>query len=223
MRVLVTEDEPTMAALVSQALREDGHEVHVVGSGERAIDALREQVYDLVLLDVMLPGLDGFATCRRMRERGATMAIVMLTARDDVDDRVRGLDAGADDYLCKPFSLAELLARVRAHLRRGAADFGSRVALGDLVLDVGSLTLWRADARIDLTPRECAIVELLMRERGRIVPRDLIFARAWPDGADHRSNVLEVLIRRIREKIDRPFGADSIETIRGVGYRMRGA
>jgi two-component system OmpR family response regulator len=210
-----------MAALVSQALSEDGYDVDVVGSGEQAIDAVREHVYDLVLLDVMLPRLDGFATCRRLRDRGATMPIVMLTARDDVDDRVRGLDAGADDYLPKPFSLAELLARVRAHLRRGAVGYGGRVASGDLVLDVPGLVFWRGETRIGLTPRECGILELLLRDRGHVVPRHVIFGRAWPEGADPRSNVLEVLIRRLRDKIDRPFGADSIETVRGVGYRLR--
>jgi two-component system OmpR family response regulator len=217
MRVLVTEDESVMASLVSQALAEEGHDVDVVSTGERAIDAVREVSYDLVLLDVMLPGLDGFSTCRRMRERGAGMPVLMLTARDDVDDRVRGLDAGADDYLCKPFSLAELLARARALLRRGPADFGARVAVGDLVLDTGALTLSRAGVAVALTPRECAVVELLMRERGRIVPRERIVAKAWPDGDVHRSNVLEVLVRRIREKA----GADTIQTVRGVGYRMR--
>src|SRR4051795_9573818 len=124
-----------MASLLGQALTEADHLVRVVGSGERAIDALSEDAYDLVLLDVMLPRLDGFATCRRLRERGATMAILMLTARDDVEDRVRGLDAGADDYLCKPFSLNELLARVRALERRGPAEFGTRIAVGSLTLD----------------------------------------------------------------------------------------
>ena len=217
MRVLVTEDEKVMANLLSQALGEEGHDVRVVASGERAIDAVRESNYDLVLLDVMLPGLDGFSTCRRMRDRGAGMPVLMLTARDDVDDRVRGLDAGADDYLSKPFSLDELLARVRALLRRGPADFGARVALGDLVLDAGTLTLWRAGVGVELSPRECAVVAILMRERGRIVPRDRIVANAWPRDEEPRSNVLEVLIRRIREKI----GSDSIQTVRGVGYRIR--
>jgi two-component system OmpR family response regulator len=221
MRVLVTEDEPVMARLVSQALTEEGHVVEVVSTGERAIDSVRTAHYDLVLLDVMLPGLDGFATCRRLRDRGAGMPVLMLTARDEVDDRVRGLDAGADDYLCKPFSLPELLARVRALLRRGPAAFGERVALGDLVLDAGTLTVWRAGVAIELTPRECAIVELLMREHGRVVSRERIFALAWPDGEDPRSNVLDVLIRRIREKLDRPFGVDAIQTVRGVGYRIR--
>ena len=209
-----------MASLLGQALTEADHEVRVVGSGERAIDALREDLFDLVLLDVMLPRLDGFDTCRRMRARGATMPILMLTARDDVEDRVRGLDAGADDYLCKPFSLDELLARVRALERRGPADFGGRIAVGRLVLDRAGLALWRDGIRIDLTPREFAVLEALMREPGRAVDRDRILAHAWPDGADHRSNVLEVLIKRIRAKVDRPFGAESIQTVRGVGYRL---
>src|SRR3954465_7356716 len=202
-----------MAALLGQALTEADHEVRVVGSGETAIDALGEDAYDLVLLDVMLPRLDGFATCRRMRDRGASMAILMLTARDDVEDRVRGLDAGADDYLCKPFSLDELLARVRAVDRRGPAGFGSRIAVGALMLDSAALILWRDGSRVDLTPRECAVLEALMRAAGRGVRRERILAHAWPEGADHQSNVLEVLIRRIREKIDRPFGTESIQTV----------
>jgi two-component system OmpR family response regulator len=220
MRALVTEDEPDMARLVEQALREDGFDVEVARTGERAIDALAESMFDLVLLDVMLPGLDGFATCRRMREHGAAVPVLMLTARDDVEDRVRGLDAGADDYLCKPFSLDELLARVRALLRRRVADYGSRVAVGELVVDTDVLAAWRGGVRVDLTPRECAILALLMRDHGRVVPRARIFARAWPDEPEHNSNVLEVLIMRIREKLDRPFGTDSIRTIRGVGYRL---
>jgi two-component system OmpR family response regulator len=221
MRLLVTEDDETMARLVEQALVEEGHDVDVVTDGERAVDTVGRTSYDLVLLDVMLPGLDGFATCARLRDRGAAMPILMLTARDDVDDRVRGLDAGADDYLCKPFSLVELLARVRALLRRGPAHFGSRLAVGDLLVDSGSLTAFRGGRKIDLTPREFAILELLMREPGRIVPRHVILERGWPHDPGHRSNVIEVLIRRIRDKIDRPFGTDSIETVRGVGYRLR--
>jgi two-component system OmpR family response regulator len=221
MRVLVCEDEELMAELLRQALVEEGHDVDLVATGERAIDTATQTAYDLVLLDVMLPGLDGFATCRRLRERGAGMPVLMLTARDDVDDRVRGLDSGADDYLGKPFSLAELLARVRALLRRGPADFGGRVAVGDLELDLATSTAHRAGTRIDLTARELAVLELLMREHGRIVRRDQILDHAWPDGADHRSNVIEVLVGRLREKVDRPFGQASIETVRGLGYRLR--
>jgi two-component system OmpR family response regulator len=221
MRVLVCEDEDLMAELVGQALTEEGHDVEVVASGERAIDAVMQSAYDLVLLDVMLPGLDGFATCRRLRDRGSGVAVLMLTARDDVDDRVRGLDSGADDYLGKPFSLAELLARVRALLRRGPADFGGRVAVGDLELDTATSTARRAGSRIDLTVRELAVLELLMREHGRVVSRDQILEHAWPRGADHRSNVIDVIVGRLRDKIDRPFNAASIETVRGRGYRLR--
>ena len=220
MRVLVTEDDARMASLLGQALTEADHEVRVVGSGEKAIDALAEDPYDLVLLDVMLPRMDGFATCRRMRDRGAGMPILMLTARDDVEDRVRGLDAGADDYLGKPFSLDELLARVRALERRGPAEFGTRIAAGPLALDTAAYVVLRDGVRIDLTPLECAVLEVLMRNAGRIVRRDRIVARAWPDDADHRSNVLEVVIKRLREKVDRPFGGDSIQTVRGAGYRL---
>jgi two-component system OmpR family response regulator len=220
MRVLVTEDDARMASLLGQALSEAGHEVRVVSSGEKAIDALGADTYELVLLDVMLPRLDGFATCRRMRERGATMAILMLTARGDVEDRVRGLDAGADDYLGKPFSLDELLARVRALERRGPAEFGTRITVGPLALDTSDLVLVRDGRRIDLTPRECAVLELLMRGAGRVVRRERIMAHAWPADADPRSNVLEVLIMRLREKVDRPFGTDSIQTVRGAGYRL---
>ena len=220
MRVLVTEDDARMAALLGQALTEADHEVRVVGSGERAIDALHEDAYDLLLLDVMLPRLDGFATCRRIRERGEKLGILMLTARDDVHDRIRGLDAGADDYLGKPFSLEELLARVRAFERRDSARYGRRLTVGELTLDLDAPAAWRDGERIDLTQRECAVLEALMREAGRAVHRERIIVHAWPEGADHRSNVLEVLIGRIREKVDRPFATDSIKTVRGLGYRM---
>jgi two-component system OmpR family response regulator len=220
VRLLITEDDRRVAALVEQGLREEGHDVDVVPSGERAIDAVRATHYDLVLLDVMLPRLDGFATCRRIRAAGASMPVLMLTARDAVDDRVRGLDAGADDYLSKPFSLAELLARVRALLRRGPGDFGARIALGNLILDTASQTLWREGSEIPLSTRESAVLEVLMRSPERVVEREQIIRQAWPEHVEHRSNVLEVLIKRIREKVDRPFGAESIETVRGVGYRM---
>src|SRR5258706_2418777 len=221
MRVLVCEDEDLMAELVGQALTEEGHDVEVVASGERASDAVMQNAYALVLLDVMLPGLDGFAPCRRLRDRGSGVPVLMLTARDDVDDRVRGLDSGADDYLGKPFSLAELLARVRALLRRGPADFGGRIAVGDLELDTAASTVRRAGSRIDLTVRELAVLELLMREHGRVVSRDQILEHAWPRGADHRSNVIDVIVGRLPDQIDRPFNAASIETVRGRGYRLR--
>ncbi len=218
--VLIVEDEEHLRATLAYNLRKAGYDVQLAASGPEALARFDAAQPDLVLLDVMLPRLDGFATCRRMRERGGTMGILMLTARDDVEDRVRGLDAGADDYLGKPFSLEELLARVRAFERRGPAGFGPRIAVGELVLDTAALVLWRDDTRIDLTRRECAVLEVLMREAGRIVARDRIVAHAWPEGSDHRSNVLEVLIGRIRDKIDRPFGTETIETVRGLGYRI---
>jgi two-component system OmpR family response regulator len=212
-----------MAILLRAALEEAGYDVDVAASGERAVDAVGGTHYDAVVLDVMLPGLNGFETCRRIRARGIGSPILMLTARAAVDDRIRGLDAGADDYLPKPFSLEELLARVRAAERRGPAGFGSRIAVGPLVLDADALILTRDGARIELTPRESAVLEALMRDAGRVVRRERIYAHAWPDGADHRSNVLEVLIRRLREKIDRPYGTDSIQTVRSLGYRLDAA
>jgi DNA-binding response OmpR family regulator len=195
--------------------------VRTAADGAEALAAARQTHPDLVLLAVLLPRMDGLEVCRRLRasddRRLRTVPVLMCSARGDEVDRVVGLEVGADDYVPKPVSLRELLARVRALLRRGPADFGARVALGDLVLDAGTLTLWRAGVGVELSPRECAVVELLMRERGRIVPRDRIVANAWPRDEEPRSNVLEVLIRRIREKI----GTDSIQTVRGVGYRIR--
>src|SRR3954469_23629939 len=221
MRLLVTEDEPEMAALVRTALEEAGYAVDLADTGERAVDAVRAAHYDAIVLDVMLPGLDGFGTCRRIRARGVGAPILMLTARAAIDDRVAGLDAGADDYLAKPFSLDELLARVRALLRRGPAHVGRRVAVGELELDGAELVARRGASTIDLTPREYAILELLMQRPGHVISRNEILRRAWDGEAEPHSNVIEVLVNRLRQKIERPFGADQIETIRGVGYRFR--
>jgi two-component system OmpR family response regulator len=217
MRLLIVEDEGYMAKLLGRGFPEEGYATDIAESGSQALVTAASMEHDAAILDVMLPDVDGFELCARLRQSGWHVPVLMLTARDSVSDRVKGLDAGADDYLCKPFSLDELLARVRALLRRGPAAFGARVALGDLVLDAGTLTLWRAGVGVELSPRECAVLELLMRERGRIVPRDRIVAEAWPRDEEPRSNVLEVLIRRIREKI----GTESIQTVRGVGYRIR--
>jgi DNA-binding response OmpR family regulator len=152
---------------------------------------------------------------------GASMPVLMLTARDEVDDRVRGLDAGADDYLSKPFSLSELLARVRALLRRGPGDFGSRIPLGDLVLDVSALTLHNGEIEVQLSQRECAVLGVLMRAPDRVIEREAIVRQAWPADPDHQSNVLEVLIKRVRAKLESCGVSDAIETVRGVGYRLR--
>jgi two-component system OmpR family response regulator len=221
MRVLVTEDEPEMAALLQMALEEAGYGVDLAATGERAVDAVARTQYDAIVLDVMLPALDGFATCRRIRARGVGTPILMLTARAGVRDRVTGLDAGADDYLPKPFSLEELLARVRALLRRGPARAEGRIAVGDLSLEVCALVARRRAATIELTPREAAILELLMERPGQIVTRDEMLRRAWDGEPEPQSNVIEVLVNRLRQKVDRPFALDQIETVRGVGYRLR--
>jgi len=221
VRLLVTEDEPEMAVLLRTALEEAGYEVHVVETGERAVDAVASGHYDAIVLDVMLPGLDGFATCARIRGRGVGAPVLMLTARAAVDDRVRGLDAGADDYLAKPFSLAELLARVRALLRRGPAHVDERIAVGALELDGRELVARRGGRTVELTPREYALLELMMRHAGQVVTRDEILRRAWDDESEPHSNVIEVLVNRLRAKVDRPFGVDQIETVRGLGYRLR--
>ena len=220
MRVLVCDDEELMGDLVRQALTEEGHDVTLVTSGERAIDATRRDVFDLVVLDINLPGLDGFQTCRRLRAHGIGTPVLMLTARGDVDDRVTGLDAGADDYLAKPFSLAELLARVRALLRRGPAEFGATVAVGDLQLDTSTGYATRAGRRIELGPRERAVLELLMREPGKVITRERIYNCAWPDAHATQSNVVDALLMRLRTKIDRPFDTEMIQTVRGSGYRL---
>jgi two-component system OmpR family response regulator len=174
-----------------------------------------------VLLDVMLPGLDGFETCRRLRADHVWAPILMLTARDAVEDRVRGLDQGADDYLTKPFSLAELLARLRALARRGAAERPAVLQVGDLRLDPATHQVWRGDTEIALSTREFALLEAFMRRPGQVLSQMQLLEAAWDLGYEQRSNVVEVYVRYLREKIDRPFGRRSIETVRGIGYRLR--
>src|SRR3954454_10449714 len=221
VQLLVTEDEREMAVLLQTALREAGYAVDVVHTGEHAVDAAASTYYDAIVLDVMLPGLNGFETCRRIRARGIGAPILMLTARAAVNDRISGLDAGADDYLPKPFSLEELLARVRALLRRGPAHFDRKIAVGDLELDGAQLVARRGTKAVELTPREFAILELLMRRAGQIISKDEILRRAWDGDSEPRSNVIEVLVNRVRQKVDRTFGTSQIETVRGIGYRFR--
>ena len=210
-----------MAALLRTALEEAGYDVDVATSGERAVDAVAATHYDAIVLDVMLPALDGFTACRRIRARGVGVPILMLTARGGVRDRVTGLDAGADDYLAKPFSLDELLARVRALLRRGPGDVIGRIAVGELELDLSQRVARGGSATVELTPREAAVLGLLMSRVGRTVTRGEILRHAWGDESEPRSNSIEVLVTRIRQKIERPDGAPQIETVRGVGYRFR--
>jgi two-component system, OmpR family, response regulator len=217
----VAEDDARMAAAIRRGLRFEGLVVDLAGEGEEAIRKAGATQYDAIVLDVMMPGLDGFETCRRLRADGLWVPVLMLTARDAVEDRVRGLDGGADDYLTKPFSLAELLARLRALVRRGPIERPSVLAVGDLKLDPASREVRRGDVEIELSTREFALLETLMRRPGQVYSQLQLLEAAWDLGYEQRSNVVEVYVRYLREKIDRPFGVSSIETVRGVGYRLR--
>jgi two-component system, OmpR family, response regulator len=221
MRVLVVEDESKMAQLLKRGLVEEGHAADVAERGEDALWMAGATAYDAIVLDVMLPGLDGFATCRELRIRGIWTPVLLLTARDAVDDRVTGLDTGADDYLTKPFSFAELLARLRALVRRVPAERPTMLEVDDLRLDPAAHRAWRADTEIDLSAKEFALLELFMRRAGATLSRVQLLDGAWDMAFESRSNVVDVYVRYLREKVDRPFGRHSIETVRGVGYRLR--
>jgi two-component system, OmpR family, response regulator len=221
MRILVIEDEPKMAALLRRGLSEEGYAVDVVRSGTDGIWAATENPYDAIVLDVMLPDIDGFEVCRRLRDADRWAPVVMLTARDAVRDRVAGLDAGADDYLTKPFSFGELFARLRALLRRGAAERPPVLQVGDLTLDPAEHRVARGDIEVRLTAKEFALLEYLMRRAGEVLSRTRLIEHVWDFGYDGDSNVVDVYVRYLRDKIDRPFGRSSIETIRGSGYRLR--
>jgi two-component system OmpR family response regulator len=221
VRVLLVEDDVPMAAAMRRALRGAGVVVDVAVKGADAMWMVRAAAYDAMVLDVMLPDLDGFETCRRLRAEGVWTPVIMLTARDAVEDRVRGLDSGADDYLTKPFSLAELLARLRALTRRGAVERHAVVAVGDLRLDPATRQVWRGERELELSARELALLEAFMRRPGQVLSQDQLLDAAWDFGYEHRSNVVEVYVRYLREKIDRPFGVRSLETVRGMGYRLR--
>jgi two-component system OmpR family response regulator len=223
MRALVVEDGSKMAALLRRGLQEEGFAVDVAATGEDGSWLGAENDYDVILLDVMLPDVDGFEVCRRLRAADRWAPILMLTARDGVQDRVAGLDAGADDYLTKPFSFDELLARVRALLRRGPSERPPVLAVGDLVLDPATRRVSRDDDEIDLTPKEFGLLELFLRHPGEVLSRTRILEHVWDFAYDGDSNVVDVYVRYLREKVDRPFGRRSIETVRGVGYRLREA
>jgi two-component system, OmpR family, response regulator len=221
MRVLIVEDEVKMAAVIRRGLREEGMAVDVTERGEDALWMAGSTEYDAIVLDVMLPGIDGLETCRRLRDDGVWSPVIMLTARDAVEDRVAGLDGGADDYVTKPFSFAELLARLRALARRGPAERPVLLEVGDLRLDPATRQVWRGDREISLSAKEFALLEVFMRRPGEVLSRLQLLEHAWDYGYENRSNVVDVYIRYLREKVDRPFGADSIETVRGAGYRLR--
>jgi two-component system OmpR family response regulator len=221
VRVLLVEDDVPMAAALRRALKSAGVIADVAINGTDAQWMVRAGEYDAMILDVMLPDVDGIETCRRLRADGVWVPILMLTAKDSVEDRVRGLDVGADDYLTKPFSLAELLARLRALARRPAVERPPVMEVGSLRLDPGSRQVWRGDTEIELSAREFALLEAFMRGPGQVFSQEQLLDAAWDFGYEHRSNVVEVYVRYLREKIDRPFGVESIETIRGMGYRLR--
>ena len=217
MRVLVVEDEPRMANLLARGLREEGHAADVAGSGEDALWMARAVAYDAIVLDVMLPGLDGFGTCRELRSAGIWSPVLMLTARDLIEDRIEGLDAGADDYLLKPFSFGELLARLRALARRAPGDRPTTLKVGKLKLDPATRRVWSGEKELELSAKGFGLLEAFMRRPGEVLSRGQLLEAAWELGFESRSNIVDVYVRSLREKI----GYDAIETVRGVGYRLR--
>ena len=219
--MLIVEDQPKLAELLARGLREEGHAADVADRGEDALWMALAAPYDVIVLDIMLPGIDGIETCRELRRSGVWTPVLMLTARDAVGDRVTGLDAGADDYLTKPFSFDELLARLRALTRRVPAERPVTVEVGDLRLDPAAHRAWRGETELELSAKEFAMLELLMRRPGNVLTREQLLEGAWDMSYERRSNIVDVYIRHLREKIDRPFGSDSIETVRGVGYRLK--
>jgi two-component system OmpR family response regulator len=220
VRILVVEDEPKMARLLARGLGERGDAVAVARTGAEALLAATDSDLDVVLLDLMLPDIDGVEVCRRLRAQGVWTPILMLTARTEVADRVEGLDSGADDYLAKPFAFAELVARVRALVRRGPRERPTRLTAGSLTLDPASRRVWRGEVEIALSTKELVMLEAFMRRPGQVLTREQLLAHAWDVAYESRSNVVDVYVRYLREKIDRPFGVRTLETVRGVGYRL---
>jgi two-component system OmpR family response regulator len=218
---LIVEDDVKMAGLVRRGLTEEGLSADVAKNGDDALWMAAATDYDAIVLDVMLPGGDGFDVCRSLREKGEWAPVLMLTARDAVEDRVAGLDAGADDYLTKPFSFAELLARLRALARRPPFERPAVLEVGDLRLDPATRRVWRAENEVQLSTKEFALLETFMRRPGEVLSRYQLLEHCWDYGYENRSNVVDVYVRYLREKVDRPFGRSSIETVRGAGYRLR--
>ena len=221
MHVLVIEDDPGVASFLKKGLREASHTVDLADNGLDGSHLACSESYDLIVLDLMLPGRDGFSVLGGLRSRGHQTPVICLTARDGVDDRVKGLDLGADDYLTKPFSFSELLARMRALLRRGQTLSPNSIAVADLTVDVISRRVCRAGKRIDLSPTEYALLEYLSRNIGQVLSRTMILEHVWDVNYDPMTNVVDVHINRLRKKIDHGFDRPLIHTIRGVGYVLR--
>jgi two-component system, OmpR family, response regulator len=221
MRILLVEDDRALARAMLRALPPAGVLADHTASGDDALWMGMESQYDVIVLDLMLPDVNGFEVCRGLREAGVWTPIIMLTARDAVVDRIRGLDAGADDYLTKPFALAELLARLRALARREVGEREPVLTVGSLRLDPAAGQVWRGDTEVRLTAREFSLLETFMRRPGLVLSRLQLLESAWDFGYEHRSNVVEVYVRYLRQKLDRPFGVRSLETVPGRGYRLR--
>jgi len=223
MRLLVVEDVEKLARALKRGLEKEGYAVDTLGDGRAAQTRLRSRhdEYDLVVLDVMLPGVDGFAICRDMRERGVTVPVLMLTARDTTGDKVTGLDSGADDYLVKPFDFEELLARVRTLLRRPRTALPATLTAGTLVLDPASHAVRRGDREIELTAKEFALLEYLMRHPGEVISRERLLDHVWDEEYDAFSNVIDVHLKNLRRKVDVPGRPSLFQTVRGVGYCLR--
>ena len=221
LRVLIVEDEPSIAAAVKAALAADGHAADVVGDGREALEWAETYAYDVVILDVILPGMDGFSVCSALRSKGFSAPILMLTALDDISDRITGLDRGADDYLAKPFSMDELRARVRALGRRRVEDRAPKIQVGDLELDPATLGVRRSGREVHLTAREFALLELLARHPGQVFGQERLIEALWDSDFAAESNIVEVYIRSLRRKVDEGRRDGLIETVRGSGYRLR--
>jgi two-component system, OmpR family, response regulator len=221
MRVLVVEDDQRMSNLLRRALEEEGHVVDVANDGPDGLWMAKEFPYGAIVLDVMLPGFDGLELCRQLRGASIWTPVLMLTARDEIGDRVRGLDVGADDYLIKPFSLLELAARLRAISRRDDRARPTVLSVGDLKLDPSTKQVWRGDVEVRLSPKELSLLELFLRHPGAVLTRSQILDAAWDFAYDGGSNVVDQYVKYLRDKVDAPFGRHDIETVRGMGYRLR--